>query len=42
MDRSNAEVSEAFIVQVAPGKFTHRHVCDMKGWNYEEARIKKN
>jgi len=28
MDRSNAEVSEAFIVQVAPGKFTHRHMHD--------------
>lgn len=28
MDRSNAEVSEAFIVQVAPNKFTHRHVHD--------------
>jgi mannose-6-phosphate isomerase-like protein (cupin superfamily) len=28
MDRLNAEVSEAFIVQVAPGKFTHRHVHD--------------
>lgn len=26
MDRSNAEVSEAFIVEVAPGKHTHRHV----------------
>jgi mannose-6-phosphate isomerase-like protein (cupin superfamily) len=122
MDRANAETCEAFIVQVAPNKFTHRHihddteqlffilsgkgrldlerggkkesfilnpkdfvhvprncyhqtfcegadslkylaidcfpkghnpdeptwdsharvVCDMKGWNYEEARIKKN
>ena len=28
MDRSNAEVAEAFIVQIAPGKFTHRHVHD--------------
>lgn len=28
MDRSNAEASEAFIVQIAPGKFTHRHVHD--------------
>jgi len=28
MDRSNAEVCEAFIVQVAPNKFTHRHVHD--------------
>jgi oxalate decarboxylase/phosphoglucose isomerase-like protein (cupin superfamily) len=28
MDRSNAEISEAFIVQIAPGKFTHRHVHD--------------
>ncbi len=28
MDRSNAEVSEAFIVQVAPDKFTHRHIHD--------------
>lgn len=28
MDRSNAEMAEAFIVQIAPGKFTHRHVHD--------------
>ncbi|WP_165698042.1 cupin domain-containing protein [Flavobacterium nackdongense] len=28
MDRSNAEVSEAFIVQIAPNKYTHRHVHD--------------
>lgn len=28
MDRSNAETAEAFIVQIAPGKFTHRHVHD--------------
>lgn len=28
MDRSNAEISEAFIVQIAPNKFTHRHVHD--------------
>lgn len=28
MDRSNAEVAEAFIVQIAPGKFTHRHTHD--------------
>jgi mannose-6-phosphate isomerase-like protein (cupin superfamily) len=28
MDRSNAEICEAFIVQVAPNKFTHRHVHD--------------
>lgn len=28
MDRSNAETCEAFIVQVAPAKFTHRHVHD--------------
>jgi oxalate decarboxylase/phosphoglucose isomerase-like protein (cupin superfamily) len=28
MDRSNAEMSEAFIVQIAPGKFTHRHIHD--------------
>jgi mannose-6-phosphate isomerase-like protein (cupin superfamily) len=28
MDRANAETCEAFIVQVAPDKFTHRHVHD--------------
>lgn len=28
MDRANAETCEAFIVQVAPNKFTHRHVHD--------------
>ena len=28
MDRSNAETCEAFIVQVAPNKFTHRHIHD--------------
>lgn len=28
MDRSNTEVCEAFIVQVAPSKFTHRHIHD--------------
>ena len=28
MDRKNAETCEAFIVQVAPAKFTHRHVHD--------------
>jgi quercetin dioxygenase-like cupin family protein len=28
MDRTNAEMSEAFIVQIAPGKFTHRHIHD--------------
>jgi oxalate decarboxylase/phosphoglucose isomerase-like protein (cupin superfamily) len=28
MDRSNAEISEAFIVQIAPNKFTHRHIHD--------------
>jgi len=28
MDRSNAEIAEAFIVQIAPNKFTHRHVHD--------------
>jgi quercetin dioxygenase-like cupin family protein len=28
MDRANAETCEAFIVQVAPKKFTHRHVHD--------------
>lgn len=28
MDRLNAEATEAFIVQVAPNKFTHRHVHD--------------
>jgi oxalate decarboxylase/phosphoglucose isomerase-like protein (cupin superfamily) len=28
MDRSNAEMAEAFIVQIAPGKFTHRHIHD--------------
>ncbi len=28
MDRSNAEIAEAFIVQIAPGKFTHRHAHD--------------
>lgn len=28
MDRSNAETCEAFIVQVAPDKFTHRHIHD--------------
>lgn len=26
MDRSNAEVSESFIVNIAPGRNTHRHV----------------
>ncbi len=28
MDRSNAEVAEAFIVQVAPSNYTHRHIHD--------------
>jgi len=28
MDRTNTEIAEAFIVQIAPGKFTHRHVHD--------------
>jgi quercetin dioxygenase-like cupin family protein len=28
MDRLNAETCEAFIVQVAPAKFTHRHIHD--------------
>lgn len=28
MDRVNAETCEAFIVQVAPAKFTHRHIHD--------------
>lgn len=28
MDRANAETCEAFIVQVAPEKFTHRHIHD--------------
>ena len=28
MDRLNAETCEAFIVQVAPAKFTHRHTHD--------------
>jgi len=28
MDRANAETCEAFIVQVAPNKFTHRHIHD--------------
>ncbi len=28
MDRSSAEICEAFIVQVAPNKFTHRHIHD--------------
>ena len=26
MDRSNAEVAEAFIVQIAPNKHSHRHI----------------
>lgn len=28
MDRANAETCEAFIVQIAPHKFTHRHIHD--------------
>lgn len=28
MDRSNAEMAEAFIVQIAPNKYTHRHIHD--------------
>lgn len=28
MDRSNTEIAEAFIVQIAPDKFTNRHVHD--------------
>ena len=26
MDRSNAEIAEAFIVRIAPGKYSHRHI----------------